>query len=613
MSTRLATTSAILQRFTSENLSSIGKLVLENAFQPIIETGSGRVFGYETLMRGHDRLGYESPLDLLDAAHDAGTLAAIELMLASRAFAKFASIPEYRQTTLFLNWDVRLFADGDGDAVLDGLIAQLEHDGIPASSICFELSERFDNIAMPGFEAVIARMRGAGFKLAIDDFGTGHCELKLITDHPIDYLKIDRHFVSRIDSQPRKRQVVKTMVNLAHVLGTRVIAEGIETRDEFMVCRELGVDMVQGFLVCRPTAQADELRAHYPEIARIGQGRRNHRSLDGILIRKQIERLPFVYENDSIERLFDLFRRHPGQKFFPVLNANDEPRGIIHERHVKEFIYHPFGRDLLQNRGFHRGLARFTDLAPVVGLDADADRLMEIFSDKDACECVIVTEDMRYAGIVSAASLVRIINQKQLEAAQNQNPLTGLPGNHAIFDFIASSGLDGDADRYYCYCDFDNFKPFNDSYGFNLGDHAITLFAALMRRYFFLDGRFLGHVGGDDFFIGVTGCSQEELENLLFRLINDFRQDAAMLYTDEDRAAGGIRATRRDGEMALLPLLRCSVGVVRVNRGMVIDDPNRISAAIAGIKSRAKTSESGLVFETLRQNVIIGEACSAAL
>ena len=58
--------------------------------------------------------------------------------------------------------------------------------------------------------------------------------------------------------------------------------------------------------------------------------------------------------------------------------------------------------------------------------------------------------------------------------------------------------------------------------------------------------------------------------------------------------------------MSLFPLLRCSVGVVRVNRGMVIEDPNRVSAAIAGIKSRAKKSENGMVFETLRQNVVIG-------
>lgn len=68
--------------------------------------------------------------------------------------------------------------------------------------------------------------------------------------------------------------------------------------------------------------------------------------------------------------------------------------------------------------------------------------------------------------------------------AQDQNPLTALPGNRAIGGFIADRCSDGDESRFFCYCDFDNFKPFNDKYGFNAGDHAITLFSALMRRYF---------------------------------------------------------------------------------------------------------------------------------
>lgn len=73
--------------------------------------------------------------------------------------------------------------------------------------------------------------------------------------------------------------------------------------------------------------------------------------------------------------------------------------------------------------------------------------------------------------------------------------MTGLPGNRAIRDYVQNAILDGDQARYFCYCDFDDFKPFNDTYGFQKGDLAITLFAALLRRHFIGEEKFLGHVG----------------------------------------------------------------------------------------------------------------------
>lgn len=76
------------------------------------------------------------------------------------------------------------------------MLQQLRQAEIPPSSVCFELTERFDNTSAPEFAALMKRMRQAGFKLAIDDFGVGHAEIKLLCDFPVDYLKIDRHFIA---------------------------------------------------------------------------------------------------------------------------------------------------------------------------------------------------------------------------------------------------------------------------------------------------------------------------------------------------------------------------------------------------------------------------------
>lgn len=586
----------VIRRYAGDQLVTLGKLVLENAFQPIVEVATGSVFGYESLLRGHERIGFASPPTLLDEAHQTGQLLALEQMMSGRALAKFATLPEYSSATLFLNLDVRLIRQGH--EFLEKVLHHLRAAGIAPSSVCFEFSERFDNTSVPEFADLVAEMRKAGFKLAIDDFGVGHGEMKLLCDFPVDYLKIDRHFVSEIDNKPRKRHLVKNIVNIAHTLGIRVIAEGIETEAEFLACREYGVDLVQGYFIARPTTFLTELQPAFPHLADIGRTRRSSQSLDEILIRKQIENLPTVFENDVIDSVFELFRRNPRQAFFPVLNANGEPRGVINEYHLKEFIYQPFGRDLLKNKVYERSIAHFVERAPIIGLDAEAEELMSLFANMENSACVILTENMRYAGVVSAASLIKVVNEKQLKIAQDQNPLTSLPGNRAVRDFMQEAGRDDEESRFFCYCDFDNFKPFNDHYGFQKGDHAISLFAALMKRYFFSEGDFLGHIGGDDFFIGVRDWTREELDEILDRLLSDFHGDVIELYSEEERVSGKIRGHDRSGLERDYPLLRCSIGVLELPKGLLLDDIGRISVEIAAVKASAKESEDGLVFSS---------------
>lgn len=571
----------------------MAKMVLEPALQPIVEASTGTIFGYESLMRGFDRIGFQSPPELLDYMQNEGQLLTLEQMMVSRALGKFSGLKDHVVGTLFINLDVRLIAHGE--EFLDHLLDQLAQAMIAPSSICFELSERFDNTRVPEFNSLMARMRREGFKLAIDDFGVGHGELKLLCDYPVDYLKIDRHFIGGIDQNPRKRHLIKNVVNIAHMLGVKVIAEGIETQAEFLACKEYGVDLVQGWFIAKPTVFTTEIPVSFPHLRNLGAMARGGQSLDEILIRQQIECLPTVYENDTIDSVFELFRRNPAQAFFPVLNANDEPRGVIAETHLKEYIYQPFGRDLLKNKFYERTISHFVDRAPIVGINADTHELMTSFANTDGSVCVILTDNMRYVGVVSAASLIKVVNEKQLKIAQEQNPLTALPGNRAITQYIESNCDDGDEARFFCYCDFDNFKPFNDKYGFHVGDMAISLFAALIRRYFFSGDCFLGHVGGDDFFIGVRDWEPKEVEEILERLLDDFHEDVLELYSPEDRKAGQIRGHDRYGNEREFPLLRCSIGVLILQKDLILGQTERISAGIASIKQIAKESQDGLV------------------
>jgi EAL domain-containing protein (putative c-di-GMP-specific phosphodiesterase class I) len=322
-----------LRRFGDDQLVTLAQLAIETAFQPVVEAETGVTFGYESIMRGFERLGFRTPLELLDKAHAVDQLLDLEQMINSRAFTGFCDLPGYTQRMLFINMDARLI--GLGGSVAERLTNHLAKTGIRASSLCFELSERFDNAQYPAFAELLGKLRRSGFKLAVDDFGVGFSGLKLLCDYPADYVKIDRHFVSKLDATPRKRHIVKQIVQTAHMLGARVIAEGVETEAEFVICRDLGCDLVQGYFVARPTTHFGELQDAYPHIEQAGSLRRQTTTLDSILIRAQVQQLPAVRENDDLDNVFELFCKNPEQSFVPVVGANDEPRGVLHEHHVK--------------------------------------------------------------------------------------------------------------------------------------------------------------------------------------------------------------------------------------------------------------------------------------
>src|SRR5262249_17509694 len=197
------------------------------------------------------------------------------------------------------------------------------------------------------------------------------------------------------------------------------------------------------------------------------------------------------------------------------------PRGIIHERDLKEYIYTPFGRDLLHNKAFMRSLSSFVTSCPVADVNSDPGEILKIFATSRDSDGIIVTENMHYVGVLSAAALLKVINEKRVQQAQDQNPLTELPGNLSISDHVTVTALDSALMRHFCYFDFDNFKPFNDQYGFQHGDRAISLFAALLRRHLSGPDVFLGHVGGDDFFAGCAGRPRAGLEPLLTGLLEE--------------------------------------------------------------------------------------------
>ena len=326
--------------------------VLDYALQPIVDAHSGDVYGFEALVRNTDQLGCANPGELFDLAYSLGCLARLELVLRRKAVNKFAKVPNRNTAKLFLNVDTRLFKSND--FLLQETNTILSLHALKPSDICLEVSEAGDTSQMSKVQEFVDLARSMDFAFALDDFGKGYSHLKSLYDFEPDILKLDRFFIQLIQSDARKRLLVASMVDLAHVLGMRVVAEGVETESELKICRQLGCDLIQGFLVAHPSTRIADFQPRYDRVASAAEIQRQSAQSDSDLVRREIRPLVALRDDATMDDVLALLRAGRAYPFIPVVNAADEPRGLIQESDIKDLIYMPFGQDLLRNKAVNQ-------------------------------------------------------------------------------------------------------------------------------------------------------------------------------------------------------------------------------------------------------------------
>jgi GGDEF domain-containing protein len=212
------------------------------------------------------------------------------------------------------------------------------------------------------------------------------------------------------------------------------------------------------------------------------------------------------------------------------------------------------------------------------------------------------------------------MNEQNLLHAREQNPLTKLPGNSLIEKYI-DEAINSKETYLMCYFDLDNFKAFNDVYGFRNGDRVIQLFADILRKN--LDSSFFkAHIGGDDFFVGVktvdeircsnfyiNSCADDEKHcsgksgcskvSHIQKVINKFIKDVREFYTPDDKENGFIISKDRDGNEKKFNLLSVSASVVEINQNSKHRDKNLIDYIFSTQKKVAKQSENHFALCTL--------------
>lgn len=224
--------------------------VLQTLYQPVLDSHDGRVFGYEALVRGPSNSPLHAPLPLIRAAIQAGRLFELDLVCRELAIRRFQDLG--LPGRLFLNVSPLSLME---PTFKPGETLRLLHEvGLPPQKVVIELTEQQPLEDYAVLKSAVAHYTEAGFEIAIDDLGAGYAGLRLWSELRPSYVKIDHHFIESISTDAVKREFVRSIREMAGRLGCRVVAEGIETEDDYLTVQELGVRLHQGYHLGRPLA-----------------------------------------------------------------------------------------------------------------------------------------------------------------------------------------------------------------------------------------------------------------------------------------------------------------------------------------------------------------------
>lgn len=233
-----------------------GELALH--YQPIVEVKTRRIVGVEALLRWeHPDRGMVLPDEFLESAERTGAIVPIGEWVLSDACATVAEWNRPRRPEDHLHLAVNLSPRQLAESDIVGCLSKLFADGdlTPGEvRISFELTESWSTVDEGAARRKLSELDGLGITLAIDDFGSGYSSLAYVRDFPVRVVKIDRGFVAALGRRERDRVIVRGVIELAHNLGLVVVAEGIETEEQYRELATLGCDYAQGFLFGAPRA-----------------------------------------------------------------------------------------------------------------------------------------------------------------------------------------------------------------------------------------------------------------------------------------------------------------------------------------------------------------------
>lgn len=586
------------QRQTLLNILNRG--AVSSLFQPIVSSLEKRVVGYEALTRGPSDSPLHSPLTLFAAARHHGMLTELEMLCRSRAISRFCA----------LGLPGKLFLNISPESLLEqqhysgGTLAMLEASGLTPDRVVIELTEQspIDDVTL--LQTALHHYRNMGFSIALDDLGAGYSSLRLWSELHPEYVKIDRHFIDGIHHDPIKREFVSSILQMAKASRARVIAEGIEQPEELAVLEEIGIDWVQGYWLGRPASVPDVKPEQLAE--RLSKQHLSGNNEDAP-IHSLLLPIPGLHESTLVQTVLERFQQQPTLNTLAILDDHQRPIGAVQRHALSQTMLKPFAQEIYSRKPIRKLMDEDCLLVDIRQSLQRVSRLLTSRARQRLEDDFIIIDQGIYKGLGRGIDVLRQITELKLQQARHANPLTLLPGNIPIQQCLERL-LEQQLDAQLCYVDLDNFKPFNDLYGYGKGDEVLLALAQLLRELCDPQKDFVGHIGGDDFMLVMRS---RDWRHRLNQLDQRFQQLCRSLYRPEHIQDQGFSAPDREGNWRKHDLLNLSIGVLQLSGKQTAKlDPALLAEHASKAKHEAKKTRGFSI--TLSNGLQPGSATAQA-
>lgn len=560
-------------------------------FQPIVSINQEKIVGYEALIRGPENSSLHHPLDLFDAAERMNLHAKLEYICRELTIKRFAELKVPGKLFLNVSPSVLLEPDVKSGETLK-FLAEVDLD---PSAIIIELTEHKPTDDYRALREALIHYRKMGFEIALDDLGAGYSSLRLWSELRPEYVKIDKHFVQGLHDDKIKFNFVRSIQNMAEAMSCQVIAEGIETLEDFLVVEKIGITHAQGFYFARPAKQP--LLSLDQQLFSSRRRQHNDHQLSFSKNADSICRtITPTSPETSINAVMELFQRNPDLNILPLVHHGLASGLVFREKFLSKLFSSRYGLELYGKQA----IKTFVGDTPFsvdkhASLESVSQQLTTSMRNDPA---FVVTDKGHYFGVATLLDLLEEITQQQIQNAQHANPLTLLPGSVPINSHI--NHLIG-LQRPFCvgYFDLDHFKPFNDVYGYNAGDEIIKAVADTLSRHIPKEVGMIGHIGGDDF-IAIFTC--QDWFSRCEAILDDFENSVPQFYNTQDTKAGGIHSEDRLGNKTFFPLLSLSAGLVDDETTCLCKSHVDIADLASEAKKQAKKLSGNSFFINRRTN-----------
>ena len=528
---------------------------IKSVFQPIVSLKTGTIYGYEALSRITLKKCSFNIGEAFEIAEDLNCLWALEKLCRVNSIKMSSNKP--KTAKLFLNADPNIIRDPEfKSGVTHEKLAKYNLD---CSDIVFEATERSAIKDIDTFKALLRHYKEQGFCIAV---------------------------IRDIDKDEMKRSFVSALSQFAKDSGISLIAEGIETSAQLETVISLKIDYAQGFYLAKPSEKFQKLNLEIKkEILRLNNTYNKPRYSPAYFntVAELCSKKPMIFPSTQFSDVYEIMH-DPNITEMAIVDDTGRFLGVLTKRQVLQSLSGMYGYTLHARKNVG-------EVMDTACLTMTLDTPIETAAKMAMARCqpyiydsipIVDSTSQIYIGFVSIKDLLLAAVDIQVKRAADCNPLTGLPGN-IIIDERVEKLIGNTAPFAIIYFDLDNFKAYNDAYGFTNGDMMIKMVADILTQLCSPDD-FCGHIGGDDFVVITNGDKTEDLCKSAF---GKFAEDSQNLYSEIDRERGYIVSKNRLGFIEEFPLATLSAAAI-TNREHPYASIKELSLVIAQTKKRAK-------------------------